>query len=372
MQKRRKMRFLQVILTLLAVTVVWGGPNYSPAAAPESKPKGRVNLVIAGQAGAAVSSYHEWARELGKAGVRNVRIRAARSSDKIAIQTRGSGQYPTYDVTGMIESGGDLVLPGARFSMGDARRVAQWVDDLAQEGPPQSREPKGPFGLTKSQFEKVTDDLGRVVDFSTVGLARAAVVEKITDSLKIPLKIETGLKASLARDKLKDELAGFSSGTALALVLRPLGLGLVPGETDDRRLAYVVLPLPANATGGTTIGANAKTKTKANGWPVGWPPTGPRNKVLPGLFEFHTVGIQNVSLGEVLKAVGKKLDAPLLVDRAALARRGIGPEKINVSLPQRRTTYGLVLNRVLSKAKLKYELRVDEAGRAFLWVTTEK
>ena len=362
------MRFLQVVPTLLAAVVIWGVANGRPAAARESKPKARVNLVIAGEAGAPVSSYHSWSRELGKAGVRNVRIRAARSSDRIDIQTRGGGQYPTYDVSGMIETGGDLLLPGARFSPGDARRVAQWVEDLAQEGPPQSREPKGPFGLTKSRFDKVIDDLDRVADFSTVGETRAAVVERIAGNLDMPLRIKPELKASLARDKLKAELAGFSSGTVLAFVLRPLGLGFVPCQSDDGELAYVVLPVESDAATAAATGANATSKS----WPVGWPPKGPRRKVLPGLFKFHTVSIQNVSLGEVLEAIAAKLDVAVLVDRLALGSRGIDPEKIDVSFPQSRTTYGLVLNRVLSKSMLKYELRVDEAGRPFLWVKTLK
>ena len=361
-------RFIQIIPIAIAFLAVLGGMSDHMASAQGSSPKGRVNLVIAGEKGAPVSVYHQWSRELGEAGVRNVRIRAARSSDAVDIQTRGSRQYPVYDVTGMIEAGGDLILPGARFSPGDARLVARWVDELIEEGPPQSREPRGAFGLKQREFDRVADDLDRMVDFPTEGETRAAVVERIAERLSIPLRIKPELRATLLQDKIETELAGFSSGTALALVLQPLGLGFVPCETDDGELVYVVVALEADALAKKARSADAATKN----WSIGWPPKGQRRKVLPELFKFYTVSVQGVSLGKVLEAIGKKLDAPVLVDRAALARRGIDLEKIDVSLPQRRTTYGLVLNKVLSDAKLKYELRVDEAGRPFIWITTLK
>ncbi len=350
------MRFLQIIPILPILMLITLVTNI---AAAEGGQNAKVNLVIAGRPDAPIDSYQEWSRELGKVGLRNVRIRSALSSDKLDIQTRSDGRDKIYEVTGSIEGGGDLLLPGARFSQGDAAGVARWVKDLAANGPPQSREPRGPFGLTESRFKKVLADLSRTVDFSTVGETRAAALQKIGEKLAFPLKIEAGLKASLAQDKITDELTGFSAGTALACVLRPLGLGFAPRETDGRELIYEILPLESGAEADKT-------------WPVGWEPQGRRQKVLPELFAFHTISIQNVTLAKVLEAVGKKLDSPLLVDRGALARRKIDPEKIDVSLPAGRTTYGLALNRVLSKSLLKFELLVDEAGRPFIWVTSLK
>lgn len=330
------------------------------------KPKGRVSLVIAADAGTPVSSYHTWAKDLGEAGVRNVRIRAARSGDELKITSSGTRQMPVYNVLGIIRTNGDLLLPGARFRPGDADRAAAWVKDLAERGPPKSREAKGTLGLTKSQFDRVVADLGRMVDFPTKGKTPAAVIDKISAKLRIPLSIEPRLKTTLAQGKLVDELAGFSSGTALAHVLRTQRLALAPRETDGQRLQYVVVPLKGERT---LIPSKNKTMKY---WPVGWPPSGSKRDVLPELFKFHNVSIQDVSVGKVLEAVGEKLKAPVLFDRAALAHHGIDMEKIDVTLPTKRTTYGLVLNRALFKGKLKYYLRVDGSGKAFLWVTTIK
>jgi hypothetical protein len=73
-----------------------------------------------------------------------------------------------------------------------------------------------------------------------------------------------------------------------------------------------------------------------------------------------------------MSVIGQRLKAPLLMDHNAMARHGIDPEKVVVSFPASRTTYSLILQKVLFKAGLKEELRVDEAGNPFLWVTSVK
>ncbi|MBN2292795.1 MAG: hypothetical protein JXM70_10240 [Pirellulales bacterium] len=357
-------RFAQFLVVTATAMYIWGVGFDGPDTVEGAKPKGRVSLIIAGEKGAPITSYQSWSKDLGEAGVRNVRIRAARKSDKIEIKSRGTDQMPFYDVLGMIQTGGDLVLPGARFRPGDADGVAAWVKDLAENGPRESREPTGVFGLTKSQFDRVMKDLGKVVNFSTVAETRAAVLDRVAAQLELPLSIEPRLKATLAQDTVENELAGFSSGTVLAYVLRPLELGFVPTEIKGGGLKYVVVSLGADDA--TESGKDEDAKQ----WSVGWLPSGTKREVLPALFRFHNVSIQNVPLRKVLDAVGEKLKTPILIDRAALTRHGVDLGKVDVTLPAKRTTYGLALRRALSQAKLQYDLRVDDSGKPFIWVTT--
>ena len=60
-------------------------------------------------------------------------------------------------------------LPGARFKRGEVKRLVQWLDDLAQNGPPDKRPKIVAFGLTAAQFEQVKKDLAVPVGFSTAG-----------------------------------------------------------------------------------------------------------------------------------------------------------------------------------------------------------
>ena len=59
-------------------------------------------------------------------------------------------------------------------------------------------------------------------------------------------------------------------------------------------------------------------------------------------------------------------------DRAALARHKIDIASINAAVPAKRTSYSLLLQKLLFQARLKYQLRIDDGNRPFIWITTIK
>ena len=317
---------------------------------------GQVQLEVLADKHAGLTASHEWMRALADAGVRNVRFRQAGTTDKVGIRVGGTEQRPTYVVTAKLTAKNELLLPGARFRQRDAARVARWLDDLAEKGLPEKRPKTSAFGLPAKQFEQVRADLTRLVAFSTKDTDRATVLRTIARGLQVPIQLDPQADKALQADKLTEDLAGLSSGTAIACVLRPLGYSMVPRSGAGGRLAYVVV----RARPGTDI------------WPVGWAPQKPRREVLPALYEFLTVNIQGVTAAAVLEEIAKRLKVPYLMDHNALARHGIDPAKVHVSLPQSRTFYAKVLDRVLFQAGLKSELRIDEAGKPFLWITSIK
>ena len=285
---------------------------------------------------------------------RNVRIRTAEPNDAAKIDVQGTDQSPVYLVTGLITSHDEVVVPGGRFKRSNVAGLARWLDDLAENGPPNRREAKSAFGLTAKQLERVHDDLARPVGFSTAGMTPGEALEKIAQRLSLPVELAGNLSAS-GDDKIAEELSGLSCGTALACLLRPAGYCLVPRQTG-RGLGYAV----------------AKARLDQEVWPVGWPPEKPLIETVPALFEFHNVNVQNVPAAKLLDTLSKMLKVPVLVDHNALARHGIDPTKALVAMPQAKTTYSLALRKLLFKAGLKFEVRVDEAGKPFLWVSTVK
>ena len=60
----------------------------------------------------------------------------------------------------------------------------------------------------------------------------------------------------------------------------------------------------------------------------------------------------------------------MLVDTNALAHHEIDLDKVLLTHPRSRTVYGIALRKLLFQAKLKYEVRLDDAGKPFLWITT--
>ena len=337
------------VLAPLAVLIL------SVAAARPLRAAGTYKLELVGEARGSALVFQQWLRALSQAGVKNVRIRSARATDKVGIEVRGSEDRPLYVVTGVIKSSDELIAPGGRYRRRDAAKLASWLNDLARLGPAQQGEQQPAFGLSPRQFEQLHGDLARLVTFSTQQTPRGQVVEKIGRQLLLPLRIDPEAVRALNADKVGEELAGISCGTALACVLRPMGYCLVPRRQGDGPACVV-----------------AKARPGLEIWPVGWESDKPRREALPALFEFHNVAVGGVSAAAALEAVGKRLKVPVLMDHNAMARHGIDPAKAIVSHPRSRTTYSSALRKILFQAGLKFEVRVDEAGNPFLWISTVK
>jgi hypothetical protein len=63
---------------------------------------------------------------------------------------------------------------------------------------------------------------------------------------------------------------------------------------------------------------------------------------------------------------------PFLYDHNALARDRIELAQVRGNVPAGRTYYKRIVDRLLFQAKLKTDVRVDEAGKPFLWIMSTK
>ncbi len=301
-------------------------------------------------------SQQDWLRRLASAGVTKLRIRAMRGGDRLGVETRGTPEMPYYVVTGLLAGSGDVQVGGRRYRPTEAAQLASWLDEVARLGPVENRPPITAFGLTAAEFQRVHDDLARPVGSVTQGRSRAEVVRDLSRRLRLPIRVDPSHLAAFQQDTVVEDLSKLSCGTALACVARPLGMCLVPREQGGRAVEYSII--------------EAKPGVKA--WPIGWQSERNDRETLPALYEFLTVNVDGVPVTDVLKAVSGRIDAPILLDHNALARHGVEPEQVVASFPSSRTWHAKLLQRVLSQAKLKSEVRLDEAGKPFLWVTTMK
>jgi len=60
---------------------------------------------------------------------------------------------------------------------------------------------------------------------------------------------------------------------------------------------------------------------------------------------------------------------PILIDRAGLAAADIDLSQAKVSFPRKRTTWKDALTTMTFKARTRFDVLIDEAGKPFLWVT---
>jgi hypothetical protein len=141
----------------------------------------------------------------------------------------------------------------------------------------------------------------------------------------------------------------------LAMILRPAGLVFAPERQEGSATHYRIAP---PATGHDT-------------WPIGWAGDKPDRDLLPELFKFTYVEIEETPLGEATEPIRARLKIPFFWDHYALESQASDPTKTVVKLPSKKMHYGLILSKILAQAKLQKELRVDEAGKPFLWITTQ-
>jgi len=330
-------------------------PGAAPCAwAADIKP--RVSFEVLTLPGLAPTASRKWYEMLTGAGVSGLQIRAAGSRDKPGVTKQGTRAVPSYRVVGILSSNNVLHLPGGRFKLSDGAGLSRWLDKLRDGGSEGVTRRRSAFGLLPSQLQEVTTDLKRSVAFSTKGTTAASSAGQLADMLRFRLIVDASSRRALADVVVEEELRGLSAGTALAVILRPAGLVLVPEHPSGGTLQYRV----------------KRASREAPSWPVGWKPSERPVKVLPKLYEFLTVEITGIPVSEAMQAIGGRIDAPLLYDRNAMALHGVDPAHAPAELPSKRISYSQTLRRVLSQAKLKYELRVDEAEKPFLWITTIK
>src|SRR5205814_8732531 len=203
------------------------------------------------------------------------------------------------------------------------------------------------------QLVAVHEALAVPVQGSTLGQPPRETAKKIADRLPYKFTSDEVAQRALAEgEAIADELEGISSGTALAVILRPLGLVMFP-EKNGQEIRL-------------RIAVNRDAKEF---WPVGWPLKGNPGETLPELFKFLKVNIGDASLSEAITAIASRVKAPVLYDYNALARARINLST-KVSLTESNIFYSRALDRLLSQARLKYEIRLDEADKPFLWITT--
>jgi hypothetical protein len=313
----------------------------------------RVDLEIAAEPAFSMVQAAAWSELLSKAGFSSVRIRGGNDGEQAAIMTRGSAAAPAYQVLGILTGNNQLLLPEGRFGLMDRGAIEKWLEKLRSGGEEEILIKPVAFGLLPRQLVAVHEALAVSVKTSTAGKYPREVAKAIADGLTLKFVTDgAGQQALAAGEPVVDELQGVSSGTALAAVLRPAGLALVPVRSGSEVQLRI-----------------AAAKSVKEFWPIGWPPKGNPRETLPALFEFLNVEITQVPISEAINAIGGRLKAPVLLDHNSIALYRVNL-KTPVDLPKANTFYGAALDRLLAQAKLKYELKVDEAGKPVVWITT--
>jgi hypothetical protein len=336
-----------------------GDPAGRPAPRPGEKTAPNTSVVaelVTGSAGNGLKA-REWAEALSKLDV-IVTVRSGRSDDKLGISERKSGgSLRVVTIVGAIDSRGRLIFPDQVFTETDSDKLATWISELRTYGAQGDPHGRPVWGLTKEQFGVIYAALKRPL----ASEPRELELKKAVALIELPKAYSLRYSPEAARliqsrgenSTVNQSLSGLSQGTALAAMLAGQGLGFRPRRLPDGEIELTVIPL----------------EEKAEVWPVGWPREQGLPETAPALLEFKTIDLADEPLSDILEAVATVIKFPILIDQAGLAAKDIDLSQVLITHPRKRTTWTQALTAFTFKARAKFEVLVDEAGKPFLWVT---
>jgi hypothetical protein len=344
--------FKRICISLANLGVL-GGSIFFFSIGAEAQAALPIDIEVAAEAGSPFGAMQEWGKLLNEMDLARVRLRGANGGDEPSVTPSGEGESQRFKLVGILNRRDQLELPGGKFGFGDRAKLKAYFESLPERAANQGVE-RGIFNLTKQQFEQVYDDLSAPVTTSTKGMTPEAIVTSLQEGLTIPLEIDAAARGALRAAKpLSGELQGMSTGSAIAIALRPAELTMLPEQKLGQPLQLRVV----------------KAEAGVRGWPAGWRPAQTARELVPAMYRFTNIEIKGFTLDEALAALGPHMEVPLLFDERVLAVRGIDPAKIEVSFPRGKTYIRRAVDRVLSQARLAGELRIDEAEKPFYWIT---
>jgi hypothetical protein len=299
---------------------------------------------------------HRWMEILQKLDV-TVTIRRATPRDKPGVTEKKSGSsVRQVSVVGRLDSKGQLVFEDRFFTEAEVDKLARWIESLREFGAQGTPEAQPAWGLSKQQLTELLDALRVPLTVDLKGRDFNDALEQFRFPAEYPLRMSESATKTLherGEKTARESLQGLSKGTALAALLSDWGLGFRPQRLPNGSIELTV----------------ERSSEMKKAWPIGWAPTQGGPAIAPKLYTSTPINLDNIELDAVLDAAVDFIGVPILVDTASLEPKNIDFSQVKVSHLPKKTTWGLALRNLLSQAKARWELLIDEAGQPFIWVT---
>ncbi len=324
-------------------------------------PETEVTLELITGAAAAAEHAQDWGRQLQKLNIA-FQTRQAISTDKPQLKEQKLGRLRRVTIVAVLDRNGKIICEDRSFTLSQSEKLAEWIRELKAYGAQGAPEGKPMFGLDESQFAAVMKALSTKVEADTLGLTLDAVLAKLPLPSKHPVrKTPEAQRAARSFDPAKvsrQSVNGLSVGTALAATLGEFGLAFKPLRTPEGTIELAVAP----------------REEDADRWPIGWPldANKPQGQLAPALFKMVPVDLDEVPLTDVLTAASTASEIPILIDYHAIDKAEIDLSELTVTVPPRKTTWGLLIKQVTFPHKLGRRIVADDAGKPFVLITTLK
>ncbi|MGE0377207.1 MAG: hypothetical protein AB7Q45_17485 [Planctomycetaceae bacterium] len=300
---------------------------------------------------------HEWAETLQKIGA-DVQVRQPRPDDEVGVTEKTRGTLRWVKVVGLLNSSGNVVLPGREFSRSDTGLLREWIAELKLYGALGAPDGKPLWGLSESQFKTLFSALSAPIAADGDGEPLMTALLRMHLPPEHPVRFHSTATQHLSQmaraPAVRQRLAGMSCGTGLAAVLADCGLGFRPLRNPAGEIELVVQPLA----------------DLSDPWPVGWDlhQDMRRHELAPALFKMAPVQFDEVPLQDVLDAIAIKTEIPIIIDRYAVEQKGIDLAASTLSYPSKRIAWIQVIHSVAVRNGMTEKLKIDENSRPFLHV----
>ena len=322
-------------------------------------PETEVILELLTGAGAAAEHAQQWGQQLQKLNV-TFQSRQGVSTDKPQVKEKKLGRLRRVTVVALLDRNGKIVCEDRSFTLAQAQQLAEWVRELKAYGAQGAPQGKPMFGLDETQFKTLIQGLSPAIEAETLGLRLDAVLGKLPLPSRHPIRITPEGKRAIATidssETLQQSVKGLSVGTGLAVVLSEFGLAFKPLRTPEGSIELSIFP----------------REEDSELWPIGWPldPSRPQGQAAPALFKMVPVELNDAPLTEVLAAASTASEVSILLDYFPIDQQEIDVSELKVTVPARKTTWGLLLKQITFTHKLGRRIVTDEAGRPLVLITT--
>lgn len=326
----------------------------------------RVEIEVVFDPRAPLRNGAEWAKMLSEAGFDRVVMRKATPNDELGWEKREFAGRSHWTLrAGIVRN--RLILPGWEAGQNQRAQIRDWLTEWKRKARslPEGANPSvdqfadqgdRPFGLNDRELVDLAEQLAAPVTTSTAGKTGPEtwqILQAASPILLVPTP--DSAKAMVSPPDVDMELKGLSTGTAMAAFARPLGLVLVPGKSTTGQFQL-------------TLQSAGKPPEY---WPIGWPTGQALIDRATSAMRRVDVDLRGQTVAEAFRLLSQRANVPILLDRNSLlaAGRDVDQQLTNVVARDKTIRSVMTLLATERRPAMRIEIREDEAGTAFFWIS---
>jgi hypothetical protein len=228
------------------------------------------------------------------------------------------------------------------------------VKKLRAEGAPAS-DPAAPlWGLPQTQFDLLCTVLKPPSNFNLKDKPLGEFLDELRSRTRLTITLSDEAQRVVGSVRSNARTVNVSLGAATAYVLSTHDLAFEPRPSGGGAVSLLIL-------------TRAESKRP---WPVGLPPEEFPGNLAPRLMTSVRYQTKDTPLGDVIAMLAGELQMDILLDTQTMVQKEIDPGKLRSTIEIPASTVHSAMRKTLAPLGLKHELRIDEANRPFLWITS--